>query len=872
MKCARFVCLFVPFAITAALAQTNPIPLVNQPLVPTSVAPGGSAFTLTVNGTGFVSGAVVNWNGTPLDTTFVSTSKLTAAVPATNIAVATTAAVTVADPTPGGGSSNPVFFPVSVAASSLYFTNTQILTTDASPSSIAVGDFNRDGKLDLAVANNGTVSIFLGNGDGTFQPKVDYAAIASPVGITTADFRGNGILDLAVFTPGEVSVLLGNGDGTFQPQVEYPGYPGCTVECFDLVGGAILAADFNGDGKLDLAASFGYVEVAAESHNTAPPIVIPVGFTSVFLGNGDGTFQPYINTSSAPSGVGIAAGDFNDDGKIDLASALNPGYQTADNTAGVALGKGDGTFTTGFSEDDGGMWGDNQPLVAAADFNGDGNLDFAVCNGGNFSVLLGNGDGTFQTPIVTGGGCNSLTLGDFHGNGFLDLATSYAVFTGNGTGEFDSGDVTLPDGDENQYEWVSAADFNGDGKLDVVIANSNNNTIWVDLQSGNAALSPTSLNLSSYIGITSAPQTVTLSNTAGAGLAISGIAASADFSQTNNCPVGGNLAPESSCTIKVTFTPTAQGTVSGTLSITDDGPGSPQSVTLTGTVQAVTIAPSSLKFVSYLGTTTAPQSVSLSNPASQALAISGITASTNFAQTNNCPVGGSLPSGSSCTIKVTFTPTASGILPGTVSITDDGFDSPQAIGLTGTVQDFAIATTSQTSVTVTPGQAANYAVSISPVNGFNQAVQLSCSGAPAQATCTVTPTSVALDGSKDAAADIAVVTTGATAGLTRPYGGPPAGNELGSRSAALSGIALVVLASLIGWRGGRSRRWVRRPAFLCLLALGLAITGCGGGSSPSGGGGTTGTAAGTYNLTVTGTFKSGSTTLTHAVKVTLVVQ
>jgi|HubBroStandDraft_1064217.scaffolds.fasta_scaffold20391_1 hypothetical protein len=870
----RFIATFCYFVLLslAALGQTNPVPLVNQPLVPTTAAPGGAAFTLTVNGTGFVSGAVVNWNGTPLDTTFVSAFKLTAGVPATNIAVATTASITVTDPSPGGGSSNPVFFPVSVAASSLYFTNSQILTTDASPSSVAVGDFNRDGKLDLAVASNGTVSIFLGNGDGTFQPKVDYAALASPVGITTADFRGNGILDLAVFTPGEISVLLGNGDGTFQPQVEYPGYPGCMGECFDLVGGAILAADFNRDGKLDLAASFGYVEVAAESHNTAPPIVISVGYTSVFLGNGDGTFQPYINTSSAPGSVGIAAGDFNKDGKIDLAWALNPADDTEDNTAGVGLGKGDGTFQIGFSEDDQGMWGGNQPLVASADFNGDGNLDFVVCNGGNASVLLGNGDGTLQTPIVTGGGCDSLAVGDFHGNGFLDLATEAAVFTGNGTGEFpESGAVILPNGSGNQTVWVSAADFNGDGKMDVVIANTNN-TIWVDLQSGSAALSPTSLSLSSYIGITSVPQNITLSNTAGAGLAISGIVASADFSQTNNCPVGGDLAPMSSCTIKVTFTPTAQGTVSGTLSITDDGPGSPQSVALTGTVSAVTIAPSSLNFVSYPATTTAPQSVSLSNPASEALAISGITASTNFAQTNNCPVGGSLPSGSSCTIKVTFTPTASGILPGTVNIADDGFDSPQAISLSGTVQDFAITTTSQTSVTVTPGQAANYAVSVSPVNGFNQAVQLSCSGAPAQTTCTVTPTSVTLDGSKAVAVDIAVVTTAATAALTQPYVGPPSGNELGTRSAALGVIALAVLASLIGWRSERRRRWIRRPAFLCLLALGLAIAGCGGGSSPGGGGGTTGTAAGTYNLTVTGTFKSGSTTLTHAVKLMLVVQ
>jgi hypothetical protein len=863
MRARLWIC-FVLLRL-AALAQTNAVPFVNQPLVPTSAAPGGPQFTLTVNGTGFVSGAVVNWNNSPLDTTFVSAFRLTATVPASNIAMANTAAITVTNPSPGGGTSNPVFFPVSVPASSVFFTNTQILATGAGPDSIAVGDFNRDGNLDLAVSNSGsgTVSIFLGNGDGTFQPKVDYATVTSPFQVITADLRGDGILDLAVVASGEISVLLGNGDGTFQPQVDYPGYPICG-DC-TWVGGMIVAADFNGDGKLDLAA--GYSECNLPGKRGPRSLFESCEYyTSVFLGNGDGTFQPYIDISSAPNGTTLAAGDFNNDGKIDLASALfNPlGVNQA---VTVALGNGDGTFTTSYSGGDPENGNNVLPFVAAADFNGDGNLDFIACNEGNSSVLFGNGDGTFQTPGVTAGGCGAAALGDFHGNGFLDLATQFELFTGNGTGEFSQGQ-NFPFG-QNPV-WVAAADFNGDGKLDVVVANYSDNTIWVDLQSGNAVLSPASLSLSSYIGVPSVPQTVTLSNSAGAALAISGIAVSADFSQTNNCPVGGNLAPKSSCTIKVTFTPTASQTVQGTLSITDDGSGSPQTVALTGTVSAVTIAPSSLNFVSYLGATTAPQSLSLSNPASATLAISGITASAQFAQTNNCPA--SLPAGSSCTIKVTFTPTASGTVPGTVSIADDGFDSPQAIGLTGTVQDFAIATTSQTSLTVTPGQAANYAVSVSPVNGFNQAVQLSCSGAPAQATCTVTPASVTLNGSGDVAANVAVVTTGATAGLTQHYDVPPTGNWIGSLLVTFGGIALIFLASLMGWRRERSLPWIRRPAFLCMLALVFAITGCGGGGNPGGGSGTAGTPTGSYALTVTGTFKSGSTTLTHAVKMTLVVQ
>jgi hypothetical protein len=615
-----------------------------------------------------------------------------------------------------------------------------------------------------------------------------------------------------------------------------------------------------------LAAAYGDVIIDAQSHGQRPPIIITNGYTSVFLGNGDGTFQPYINTSSFPEAEALAAGDFNNDGKIDLAGALDD-VDYDSQFSSVGLGNGHGTFTISYSNDQLPLFGSALPFVAAADLDGDGNLDFVVCNNGYIGLLLGNGDGTFQSPTQIAGGGTSMALGDFHGNGFLDLATQYAVFTGNGTGNFpESGGVILPNGSGNQAVWVSAADFNGDGKLDVVLANSNNNTVWVDLQSGNAVLSPTSLSLSSYIGVTSAPQTVTLSNNAGAGLAISGIAASAGFAQTNNCPVGGSLAPGLSCTIQVTFTPTSSDTVTGTLSITDDGPGSPQAVALTGTVSAVTLTPSSLSLVSYIGTTSAPQFVIFSNPAGAALAINGIAASTNFAQTNNCPVGGSLPSGSSCTIKVTFTPTASGTASGTVSIADDGFDSPQTIGLTGTVQDFAIATTSQTSVTVTPGQAANYAVSISPINGFNQTVQLSCSGAPPGATCTVTPTSATLDGSKDATANIAVVTTGATAGLMQPYDGPTAGNQFRSMFLTCGGLAL---AGLIGWRGGRRPQWIRRPAFLGLLVLGFAMTGCGGG--PSGRSGT-GTAAGTYTLSVTGTFESGSTTLTHAAKLTLIVQ
>src|SRR5580692_8656087 len=153
MNFSRFVGLFVFFAIPTALAQTNPVPFVNQPLVPTTVAPGGASFTLTVNGTGFVSGSSINWNGTPLSTTFITSSQLTATVPAANIAKASTASITVSSPSPGGGTSNVVFFAVS-APTNLQFTSFPIANGNVGDplSGPLVADFNRDGKLDFIVS------------------------------------------------------------------------------------------------------------------------------------------------------------------------------------------------------------------------------------------------------------------------------------------------------------------------------------------------------------------------------------------------------------------------------------------------------------------------------------------------------------------------------------------------------------------------------------------------------------------------------------------------------------------------------------------------------------------------------------------------
>ncbi len=182
-------------------------------------------------------------------------------------------------------------------------------------------------------------------------------------------------------------------------------------------------------------------------------------------------------------------------------------------------------------------------------------------------------------------------------------------------------------------------------------------------------------------------------------------------------------------------------------------------------------------------------------------------------------------------------------------------------------QDFSLAVSSQSSMTVAPGQVANYSVAVSPLSGFNQNVKLSCSGAPPQSTCTVTPSSVTLDGSTSATADVAVSTTAASAGLTQPTG--PPSNGLFASWVALCGT--LGLALLIGM-GGRRRTW--RPQllyglmFLCLLSIGVTMSACGGGGSRGG----SGTQAGTYNVIVTGSFNSGPAKLTHTANLTLIVQ
>jgi len=327
--------------VVGAVATTNPVPLVNWPLLPTAVAPAGTGFTLTVRGTGFVAGSVVRWNSGNRPTKFVSGSLLTAAIPATDISHASTASITVFNPSPGGGSSNVVFFQVRAAGSWAPFRPGVHFTAGAGPESVVTSDFNGDHKLDLAVPNpnSSNVSILIGNGDGTFKPSVDYSVGQAPIIAAAGDFNGDGKLDLVVANnaSNNVSVLLGNGNGTFQAAVEYSAGQNPS---------ALAIGDFNRDGKLDV--------VVTDAGS---------GKITVLLGNGAGSFQSAASYAVGQNPVAVAVGDFNGDGKLDLAVANN--YS---NSVSVLLGNGNGSFQPAVNYSP----IPNAASVGTADFNGVG--------------------------------------------------------------------------------------------------------------------------------------------------------------------------------------------------------------------------------------------------------------------------------------------------------------------------------------------------------------------------------------------------------------------------------------------------------------------------------------------------------------------
>ena len=507
-------------------------------------------------------------------------------------------------------------------------------------------DLNGDGKPDLAAGSDGIlVNIFLGKGDGSFQSPVETTLTQSAGQIASGDFNGDGKADLAtVFSncsgntclPGDAVVLIGNGDGTFQPPVQY---------AVGLEPEFLAVGDFNGDGKPDLA-------VTNYAANTV----------SILLNNGNGTFQSHVDYATEPGSSPrvIATGDFNGDGKLDLAVAsINL------NTVSLLLGNGDGTFQSYLV-----VLVPFQPWsLTTADFNGDGKLDMAVTDtGGQVDIFLGNGDGTFQTPVsyVDGFEYGMPSVGDFNGDGKPDLivgdfiAVSAEIFLGNGDGTFQPPILSFLSNGQ-----LAVSDFNQDGSADVAGGSPYpGDVVSVILSTAFKAVAPASLNFGSQgVGTASVSQTITISNPSNASIDITSIVASGNFSQTNNC---GALALGAHCAVTVTFTPNATGLESGTITITDSTRINPLAIPLMGTGvngAFLTPNPGRINFAPQaVRTSGAPAIITLVNTGNASLNIKGITVtganSADFTETNNCAT--SLPGGGSCSVNVTFTPTAAG--------------------------------------------------------------------------------------------------------------------------------------------------------------------------------------------------------------------
>src|SRR6266436_211223 len=338
------------------------------------------------------------------------------------------------------------------------------------PQWVAVGDFNRDGIQDVAVASRGVPSnpgtavwVLLGNGDGSFQAAKSYLAHVSPVSVAVGDFNGDGLQDLVVanYDSSDVSVLLGNGDGTFRLPLNVPvGPPGSTPNC-------VAVGDFNGDGHDDLA-------VANYGNATSTSI-------AVLLGNGNGTFQAPVALTTGRFPLWVAVGDLNGDGRQDLAVA---NFSADVASVSVLLGNGDGTFQAARN-----TLVHGAACVAAGDFNANGLQDLAVVDyySGNVSVLLGNGDGTSAPAVVYSADFNALTVavGDLNGDGVQDLAVAnwnqnagntVSVLVGNGDGTFQpKQDIVVGRG----VAGAVFGDFNGDGAPDLVVPSFADNYISV---------------------------------------------------------------------------------------------------------------------------------------------------------------------------------------------------------------------------------------------------------------------------------------------------------------------------------------------------------------------------------------------------------
>jgi hypothetical protein len=619
-----------------------------------------------------------------------------------------------------------------------------------------VGDFNGDGSPDVVTSDGSDIRVLLNDGTGKFIQAHSYPSSAFP--IAAADLNHDGKLDVVLVTTPDndqtftLNVMFGNGDGTFGT-AQSTGVSGLTSTSL----GMVHLVDLNGDQIPDL-------------------VVLTAQGANVFLGKGDGTFSAAVNYFGGSTPTTLQVGDFNNDGKQDIAVGSAAGI-------GVLLGKGDGTFSPAVLSGTGQIG-----FAAVGDVNGDGKLDL-IGIGSSLTVFLGNGDGTFQAPLSTAtsgpiNGFATIATADVDGDGKLDVVASTGVWfvRGNGDGTFQTPINVLIGGNFVVGPFVAAvADFNGDGRPDVLITT--------------AAMEPEQ-GFATFLNVT--------------GSTVPG------FTMAATAVTPGSVAPGGNAAAMVTVTPANGFTANVALSCVGLPAGS-----------SCAFAPASTAGGSFASALT----INVGSAAAGGTYYVGVVGT-----------GGGLTHSRLLTLDVTATP------------------------------DFALSAGSGGSATVAAGTTATYALSLAGSGGFSGSVALSCSGAPTGAACTISPASVTLNGSTAATATVSVTTTAASH-VWLP-GGSDRSRRIKMMLLFIYVTAVLAIASLYRLRANPQVRWAPMLAMTLLLCVGLMVTSCGGGSSGGGGGGTvvTGTQAGTYTITVSASATSGSTTLTHAAKLTLVVQ
>ena len=668
-----------------------------------------------------------------------------------------------------------------------YASGTPLVTSDTvyDGCSVAVGDLSGDGKPEIVTPNcyDDTLTVYVNNGDGSFQTGVYYPVALSsvggnqadtyPEGAVIADVNGDGKGDIISSNDdsGDVTILLGNGDGTVNvPTIGYAtgGYPEQPA----------IVADFNGDGFLDL-------------------LVPDDEFSLVFLkGYGDGSFRagmdyyaPIADNNYA-YGIGIATGDFNGDGIPDVVLG-----NCCDSTVGITvfLSRADGSMQPGVNYGAGNLY-----YVAVGDFNGDKKLDIAATNNGNGTVQIfsGNGDGTFTLgsnfPTDTASeNPQGLVVADFNGDGFADLAVinesdgNVGILLNDKTGNFSN--LTTYTLNASGFQ-IEAGDLNNDGKVDLLVP-INNGDVAVLLGNGDGTFGS---EIDSPIGTN--PQSAALADLNGDG----------------------------KLDVAVAIAPCCTGLDQGISLALGNGD---------GTFQAPTLLASTLQVGAGWST------CCNNDPWPSFVSVTDIDGDGNpdivYTNSEYATVGILFGQGGGAFYDPVEFP-AGGYAYGLAVADVNGDGAPDVVtagddfsGVTvllnangsGTMGNYTLSPL-QASATVTAGSSATYTFTITPINHYNGTVTFACSNLPALSKCSFNPTSVTLNGNAAVTVSVTITTAAVSASLK------PVQHSSTILAAGMSGLGLFGMLLAGSWK--KRSRLLGVLAGFVILIMTFSLAGCGG--------------------------------------------